>query len=230
MSLANRRINAERRRGNLSSVHSIYKDFIDSAKAASHRSDWSVKYSRFLRLQCADKTNAVRVLEDAVAVDEANPKLHLQLLDVALNSTPIDVAEVVKIFDAALKVKGFSSKHRLLFAQRKVDFLEDFGSNISDLLLAQAEFQKLLVELKPQFKETETSHSAPNAAKNIADSNHRHSNGASVTASPAATAAATAYPATNSSSYAAHHNAQYQQYGARYGYQYPQNYYSGYNY
>ena len=80
MSLTNRKINAQRRCGNLTAVHAIYKDFIDGAKSASHRSDWSVKYSRFLRLQCADETKAVKVLEDAIAVDETNPKLHLQVI------------------------------------------------------------------------------------------------------------------------------------------------------
>ena len=164
MSLTNRKINAQRRCGNLTAVHAIYKDFIDGAKSASHRSDWSVKYSRFLRLQCADETKAVKVLED-------------------------------------------------------------FGSSISDLLLARSELSKLLNELKPQLKESETSQSASNAVKN-ADS--RHSNGAATTTS--STSSTTTYPASNSSSYSAHHNNAYQQYGARYGYQYPTNYYSGYNY
>ena len=142
-----------------------------------------------------------------------------------MNKSPLDEAKIVQIFDEGLQVKGLSAKNRLLFAQRKVDFLEDFGSSISDLLLARSELSKLLIELKPQLKESETSQSASNAVKN-ADS--RHSNGAATTTS--STSSTTTYPASNSSSYSAHHNNAYQQYGARYGYQYPTNYYSGYNY
>ena len=232
MSLVSRRINAERRRGNAASVHSLYKDCIKNAKTSTLRSEWSIKYSRFLRLKCDDEAGAIQVLEDAVLVDEKNPKLYLQLLDVYLHQKPMSESKIVEIFDAALtkeKGKMLSDKHRLLFSQRKSEFLEEFGSSISELLAAQAAHSKLSVELKPTIKDSDSSHGGSNPIKTV-DSNYRserQSNGSAPTTT-------TTYQATNSSSYAAQHNSQYQQYGSRYGYQgysqYPPNYYQGYNY
>jgi pre-mRNA-processing factor 39 len=226
MSLMSRHINAERRRGNADSVHSLYKKCIENAKTPMLRSEWSIKYSRFLRMKCDDEAGAIRVLEDAVLVDEKNPKLYLQLLDVYLHQKPLNESKIIEVFDAALtkeKGKMLSDKHRLLFSQRKSEFLEEFGSSISELLIAQAAHSKLSVELKPNVKDSEA---GSNQIKTV-DSSHRperQSNGSSTTT----------YQATNSSSYAAQHNSQYQQYGSRYGYQgysqYPPNYYQGYNY
>lgn len=62
---------------------------------------------------------------------QTNPKLYLNLLeleysgDVAQNE-----AEVLACFDRALN-SAMPIESRLLFCQRKVEFLEDFGSNIN---------------------------------------------------------------------------------------------------
>jgi pre-mRNA-processing factor 39 len=230
MSIVVRRINAERRRGNLSAVHNLYKDLIVNAKSSAQRADWTIKYTRFLRLQCNDEPAAFKMLEEALLVDEKNPKLYLQLLDVTLHQRPINESKIIEIFDKALQAKSLGDKNRLLFSQRKLEFLEEFGSEISILLAAQAEHTKLSIELKPQIAESEPSMAPPTSGKTN-DSSHRQSNGAPVSSSPSTT---TTYPASNSMSYSAHHNTQYQQYGARYSgyqsYQYPPNYYSGYNY
>lgn len=242
MSLVGRRINVERRHGNIDTVHSLYKDYIKNAKT-EFRSDWCIKYARFLRLKCDDEKAAIEVLEDALLVDEKNAKLYIQLLDIYMHQKPLNESKIVEIFDATLtqeKGKMLSDKHRLLFSQRKAEFLEDFGSNIADLLRAQASHAKLNVELKPSV----TSHKEDDASSNsttrgsnqirTVDSSYRserRSNGSTPTASTTTT-----YQATNSSAYTAQHSSHYQQYGSRYGYQggynqYPPNYYSGgYNY
>ncbi len=232
MSLMSRRINAERRRGNLEAVHTLYKDYIENAKSTV-RSDWAIKYSRFLRLKCDDEATAIQVLEDAILVDEKNPKLYLQMLDVYMHHRPLNETKIIEIFDKALtteKGKTLNEKHRLLFSQRKSEFLEEFGSNISELLAAQTAHAKLNVELKPAVvggKDESQHHGGSNPIKTV-DSTYRSDR-------PSNGSTATTYPATNSSSYTAHHNTQYQQYGSRYGYQgqqyqYPPNYYQGYNY
>lgn len=62
---------------------------------------------------------------------QTNPKLYLNLLeleysgDVAQNE-----AEILVCFDRAVN-SGMSIESRLLFCQRKVEFLEDFGSDIN---------------------------------------------------------------------------------------------------
>ena len=46
------------------------------------------------------------------------------------------------------KETSLPPKHRLLFLQRKLDYLEDFGDSIADVTKAQAEVAKLRVEIK----------------------------------------------------------------------------------
>jgi len=222
MSVACRRINAVRRSGNLAMAHSLYKEQIDNAKSPSQRVDWTIKLARSLRFS-SNQAEAVRLLREALLIDEKNPKLYLQLLDVYLHQLPLNESKILEVFDAALVAQEMAVRDKLLFSQRKIEFLEEFGSDIGAVLSAQAEHAKLAVELKPQPVEPEPSSQSSHSAS-------AKTNGAT----PPSSTSTTTYPATNSSSYAAYHNSQYQQYGSRYGgtqgYQYPPNYYSGYNY
>ena len=220
MSVACRRINAVRRSGNLALAHSLYKEQIDSAKSPSQRVDWTIKLARSLRFS-SNQAEAVRVLREALLIDEKNPKLYLQLLDVYLHQLPLNESKIVEVFDTALMAQEMGVRDKLLFSQRKVEFLEEFGSDVNAVLAAQAECAKLAVELKPKIAESEQAAQPPHSTS-------AKTNGAA----PSSTS--TTYPAANSSSYAAYQNSQYQQYGSRYAgaqsYQYPSNYYSGYNY
>jgi len=115
--------------------------------------------------------------------------------------------------DELITLKPFlPAKERFLFSQRKVDFLQDFCPNITDVLTAQEEHAKLIVEIKP-----------PNVAESqvtkTTDSkgDRRKSSNNSGTTSYSAVA--------NSATYGAAHTSQYQQYGSRYNQHSP----SGYN-
>ena len=197
-----------------------FPEQIDNAKSPSQRVDWTIKFARSLRVS-SNQTEAGRVLREALLIDEKNPKLYLQLLDVYLHQLPLNESKIVEVFDSALMAQEMAVRDKLLFSQRKVEFLEEFGSDISAVLAAQAEHAKLAVELKPQVNETEQ-------PPQTSQSTSAKTNGA------ASSTSATTYPAANSSSYAAYQQSQYQQYGSRYSggqsYQYPSNYYSGYNY
>jgi pre-mRNA-processing factor 39 len=65
-------------------------------------------------------------------LDPTNPKLYLQQVDILTNSLPMDVPQVVALFDKDLD-QEMPDKHKLLFSQRKVEFLEDFGTEIIEL-------------------------------------------------------------------------------------------------
>ena len=81
--------------------------------------------------------------------DPKNPKLHLQLLDVHLHQWPLNHTNVMGVFEAALSAAtGMPPKHRLLFMQRKLDYLEDFGDSISEVSRTQDAVAKLRVEIK----------------------------------------------------------------------------------
>ena len=87
----------------------------------------------------------LKVLQSALDSDPSNPKLYLQQLDLALHTAPLSVPAVVKLLDTAQAAEGLADKHKLLFAQRKVEFLQDFGPDIAALEEAElklAEMQK----------------------------------------------------------------------------------------
>lgn len=62
---------------------------------------------------------------------QTNPKLYLNLLELEYSGDMRqNEAEILASFDRAL-TSALPLDSRLLFSQRKVEFLEDFGSNIN---------------------------------------------------------------------------------------------------
>ena len=250
MSIQLRRINLERRRGNIEEVHRLYKYCIKEAKSVSVSSELSIKYGRFLKLwPNFNIEGAINIIEDALAKDEKNARLYLQLLDVYMHSKPLDYEKIMSVFEKALSTKEvkqekkkeekenekedaennepdgeknteekeekefetkivplLSAKHRLLFSQRRLDFLEDFGPSIDDVLSAQDEHSKLKVDLK-----------TPNGSSSDAKTD----DGKVSSKKPGQTNGTATYGATgNSAAYGAAHTNQYQQYGSRYNQHY----------
>ena len=60
------------------------------------------------------------------------------------------------LLDAAISTKAMPSRQKLLFSQRKIEFLEDFGPNISCIQQAKDDHEKLMDEVKKDAKDTET--------------------------------------------------------------------------
>ena len=157
MSVILRRINLERRVGNVEKVHELYKSCIANAKSTNAKIELSVKYARFLRLIVNDNTTATNVLQSILDnSDGTNAKIFMQLLDVELHIHPLNAENVIKIFDAAIATKAMPSRQKLLFSQRKIEFLEDFGPNVSCIQSAKDDHEKLTNDVKKEAKDTET--------------------------------------------------------------------------
>lgn len=77
-----------------------------------------------------DVEKAVSILRKAVEKDKDNTRLYLQLIDMGLQKTPIDENSIISILDQFLNKEG-EPEQKLMFAQRKIEFLEDFGSDIT---------------------------------------------------------------------------------------------------
>ncbi|TRY76315.1 hypothetical protein TCAL_12029 [Tigriopus californicus] len=213
LSLALRQINIERRQGNVEAVHRLYEESIDKFKPPT-KSDLAIKYSRFVRLHLRDFPKAKAIIEKALEADDKNPKLYLQILDIMLHENPLNVEAVTALFDVALE-KLSNSKHQMLFSQRKVEFLEDFGLDIKGLQEAQkahSALAKQTREAQAKADSTKEGEEVGSAIKTIEGRGGSKTNGTTTYAAPAA----------NSAAYAAQHNNQYQQYGARYSAQYGQ--------
>lgn len=215
MSLKLKRINAERRQGNTSTVHSLYKGCIDEAESVKVRSEWCLKYARFLKYFCGDDLKGINLLAEAVAIDEDNAKLRLLYVDSLLQLRPFDKSKIVEALDCAINEHKFDCSQRHLFAKRKVAFLEEFGDDVNQVLAAEELCETISVEIENAGYHH---HEGGEHGDTDASATSKQSNG-------------TGYDATNSASYSAQHASSYQQYGARYGYpgysNYPGNYYGG---
>lgn len=222
MSVLLRRINLERRSGNIESVHSLYKSCIAKAKPVLAKAELAVKYARYLRLALNDHEEAKKVLESILDNDdEKNAKIFMQILDIELHAQPLVPENVVKLLDKAIETKDMPGRQKLLFSQRKIEFLEDFGQSIMELQKAKDDHEKLSEVVKKETKAAEAS-----SEKSI-ETIEGHSGGKKSKNGDASTT----YAATNSASYAAAHASSYDQYGSRYSYgqNYGQ-YYQGYSY
>jgi len=149
----------ERRRGCLEKVSSLYEGYISSYKNVTIGSALSVKFARFLCKLKKDPSSALTVLIKALDKDKGNSRLYLNLVDIHMQKTPIDVAAVVAVFDRFLQLPDASPQAKHLFAQKKLEFLEDFGADIGCVLQATEEvsvWQKAAKEAKKEAKDEST--------------------------------------------------------------------------
>merc|ERR1712110_548639 len=214
MSIQLRRINLERRRGNIEEVHRLYKYCIKEAKSVSVSSELSIKYGRFLKLwPNFNIEGAMSVFEKALSTKEVKQEKKKEEKENekedAENNEPDGEKNTEEKEEKEFETKIvplLSAKHRLLFSQRRLDFLEDFGPSIDDVLSAQDEHSKLKVDLK-----------TPNGSSSDAKTD----DGKVSSKKPGQTNGTATYGATgNSAAYGAAHTNQYQQYGSRYNQHY----------
>merc|ERR1719150_1354616 len=153
ISLVMARVNLERRRGNHAKVAELFENIIKAANSKATSSELAIKYARYLRLHQCDGARAGHVITAALESDPANPKLYLQQLDLLINSSPMDVNAITEVFDKALE-QEFPDKHKLLFSQRKLEFLSDFGTDIAKMENVKKAHQKLVQEIKEKVDST----------------------------------------------------------------------------
>lgn len=146
------RINLERRRGNLEKCVQLYEQHIAASKNKNITASLCIKYARFLCKNNRDFEGAMKVLKDALAKDTMNTRIALQVIDLALQRDPIDEKEILDVLNAFMTQDGLDPDQKLLFAQRKVEFLEDFGNSVKDLQEAQKVLQVVLEKTKENKK------------------------------------------------------------------------------
>ncbi|XP_036406450.1 pre-mRNA-processing factor 39-like [Megalops cyprinoides] len=138
-----RRVSLERRHGNLEEAESLLRDAIGNGKNASESSFYSIKLARQLLKVQKSLQKARKVLLEAIERDKMSPKLYLNLLELEYSGDVRQNEEqILSCFDRALS-SPLPLEARLAFSQRKVEFLEDFGSDINMLVSAYEEHQKL---------------------------------------------------------------------------------------
>ncbi|KAL0116599.1 hypothetical protein PUN28_009913 [Cardiocondyla obscurior] len=152
LQVAYRRINLERRRGDLEKACILYENYISNSKNRTIANNIAVKYARFLCKVKDEVDKAIKVLMKATDKDKDNPRLYLQLIDLAMQRTPVDTQEIVGYMDMFIEREHADLEQRVLFAQRKVEFLEDFSPDIRQVLKAHEQFQKCIKQAKERKK------------------------------------------------------------------------------
>lgn len=146
-----RRINVERRRGNYDKCEELFRRYVAAAKNQQVASSLVIKHARFVHKVQRDLDRALEVLRVGQKGDPENVRIPLQMVDLAMQRVEVDEEEVVKILDGVLvEREGLEAEQRVLFAQRKVEFLEDFGRDPRALLRAQKMLQKALEVVQEQ--------------------------------------------------------------------------------
>ncbi|XP_054474011.1 pre-mRNA-processing factor 39 isoform X2 [Anoplopoma fimbria] len=150
-----RRVSLERRHGNLEEAEALLREAMESAKNTTETSFYAVKLARQMMKVQRSLSKARKVLLDAIEKDQTSPKLFLNLLELEYSGdVQQNEAEILACFDRALNSQ-MPLESRLLFCQRKVEFLEDFGSDINVLVAAYEEHQKLQKESESSKRKAE---------------------------------------------------------------------------
>lgn len=144
LQVAYRRINLERRRGDLEKCKELYEHYISTAKNKNISGSLAIKYARFLHKICNNLDEGYEVLKQTLDKDPGNTRVALQMIDLALQRDKVDENEIVQIMDKFMSRENMDPEQKVLFAQRKVEFLEDFGSTAKGLQDAQRALQVAL--------------------------------------------------------------------------------------
>ncbi|XP_075531237.1 pre-mRNA processing factor 39 isoform X1 [Dermacentor variabilis] len=197
-----RRINVERRRGCPEKVEELYRKCISQAETASLKSHFAGKLARFLCKVQNKLENAKEVLKEALDREPTNTRLYMQLADLGYQQCPPDEALVLEAFDLAIGNTQLPAADKLVFLQRKLEFLEDFGSDVTKVQEAFDEYSKLAKaqELAQKKRPAEEPQETPEKKPKTAELNG---------ADAAAASAAQAIAAATSSAAAADATAQY---------------------
>ncbi|XP_050994711.1 pre-mRNA-processing factor 39 [Labeo rohita] len=164
-----RRVSLERRHGNMDEAEALLQDAIANGKNSSESSFYAVKLARQLVKVQKSIGKAKKVLLEAVEKDETNPKLYLNLLELEYSGdVQQNEAEIIACFDRALS-STMPLDQRVTFSQRKVEFLEDFGSDINVLVAAYEQHQRLVTEQDSLKRKAENGSEEPDSKRQRTD-------------------------------------------------------------
>ncbi|KAK9501193.1 hypothetical protein O3M35_002266 [Rhynocoris fuscipes] len=182
-----RKINLERRAGNLEETSYLYENYISAAKTKIAFVTLSVKYARFCLKILHDIDKAINVVKKALEEDKGNVRLNLQLLDLLMSKPEFNEDECISIFNLILDKDSVDIEHKIKFAQRKIEFIEDFGKNIKSMKKAKQDYFAILKQLKDrkkhQHKSQDDKKSDDGKSKAKIDGNHVTSGGQTVSSS-----------------------------------------------
>ncbi|XP_052766184.1 pre-mRNA-processing factor 39-like isoform X2 [Mya arenaria] len=190
--VAMRRISLERRIGNREKTEILFQEYIEKASDLNVRAFYVIKYARYMFKVLGDEIRARKILMDALEKDPRNEKLYVSLLDMEYQKHPINLDSALEIFSKAIESADLTTHMKIKMSQRRLEFLEDFGSSIVQLKECYEDHQKLIKDLQAADKKRK----APEAGANGDDTSTTTTttNTSAVSSSTATTAAQVAVP------------------------------------
>ncbi|XP_043227156.1 pre-mRNA-processing factor 39-like isoform X4 [Amphibalanus amphitrite] len=158
-----RSINLARRAGKLDAAERMYAEALKSTEHRETAVVIAVKFARFLNKIRGNREKALEVLKEAIRLDQTNMRLYMQLVDVAFQSRPVDVALVKETFQTALEAP-FEQKDKLTLTHRRMEFLEEFDTDAESIQKAHEEYYGLLKVVKAEAKKKKQEEEAAAAA------------------------------------------------------------------
>lgn len=140
-----RRINLEKRRDQYDRVSELYEHYINTSHTKFLTSNIAIKYARFL-WKCMNKIKkAIEVLTEIINKDkdnmQDNARLLLQLIELKMSEKPLNEKSVIQVFDEILSMSSVNLEQKILFSQRKLEFIEDYTCDYTSLRKATNEFK-----------------------------------------------------------------------------------------
>ncbi|KAM6307745.1 LOW QUALITY PROTEIN: pre-mRNA-processing factor 39-like [Podargus strigoides] len=139
-----RRASLERRQGRVAEAEALLEEAMRAHEGLPLASFYAVKLARQACKVQQNLGKARRVLLEALEKEPANARLHANLLELEFGA---DVGQnegnTLRCLERALR-SPLPEEAKLLFSQRRLEFLEDFGSSIHSLLTAYDEHQRIL--------------------------------------------------------------------------------------
>eukprot|EP00117_Sycon_ciliatum_P029205 scpid36569/ scgid2453/ Pre-mRNA-processing factor 39; PRP39 homolog len=138
------RISLERRHEFKDNTSKIFEEALAQSVSSEAFNFYSWRFARFLSKTCHDLVRARTVMEAAIEKDSGNKRLFQQLLSLELaQGDNVDEARVEVVFTAAQNSTLLSQNAKQGFAQRRLQFLEEFGTSPTVLMDAYESYQKL---------------------------------------------------------------------------------------
>ncbi|KAM3717272.1 Pre-mRNA-processing factor [Dirofilaria immitis] len=117
-----------------SSVISRFERLIhDSRTPRKLSAFYALKLARFHAKTRNDRKLAEKIIRDAINRDKSNPQLYLALVDLAYTAPVFSERNVIEALNEVLESDQLCDEDKLRFSQRKLDFLEDLGTDVEAL-------------------------------------------------------------------------------------------------
>ncbi|XP_040184479.1 pre-mRNA-processing factor 39-like isoform X2 [Rana temporaria] len=137
-----RRVGLEQRNGNLQEAERLLKEAVQISAGTKLKGFYAVKLSRLILKLQRDPHKAKAVLGETIKKYPDNPHLHMCMLEIKMSTDEAEDAPLVCL-EEALKCK-LSDDSKKILSQKRLEFLEDFGSSPASWIDAYNEHQTYL--------------------------------------------------------------------------------------